>query len=61
LWLSGGENVCGRKTRYPTATLWELEALRPEIVLLPDEPCPFSAEDLPEFYALDIPTASEDR
>src|ERR687889_688162 len=39
----------------------EVEALKPEGVLLPDEPYPFSAEDLAEFYALDIPAAREDR
>ena len=59
--MSGGENVCGGATRYPTVTLREIEALRPEVVLLPDEPYPFSAEDLPEFYALDIPAAKGDR
>jgi ABC-type Fe3+-hydroxamate transport system substrate-binding protein len=59
--VSGGENVCGFAPRYPTITLEEIEALRPEIVLLPDEPYPFSAEDLTEFYALDIPAAKEDR
>ncbi len=57
----GGENVCGGSTRYPIVTLEEVEALQPEVVLLPDEPYPFSAEDLPEFYALDIPAAREDR
>lgn len=59
--VSGGENVCGGSTRYPVVTLEEIEALRPEIVLLPDEPYPFSAEDLPEFYALNIPATKEDR
>ena len=59
--ISGGENVCVSATRYPTVTLREIEALRPEVVLLPDEPYPFSAEDLPEFYALDIPAAKGDR
>jgi ABC-type hemin transport system substrate-binding protein len=59
--MSGGENVCGGATRYPTVTLQEIEDLRPEVVLLPDEPYPFSAEDMPEFYALDIPAAKEDR
>jgi ABC-type Fe3+-hydroxamate transport system substrate-binding protein len=59
--MSGGENVCGRAARYPTVTLREIEALGPEVVLLPDEPYPFSAEDLPEFYALDIPAAKGDR
>lgn len=57
----GGENVCGGSTRYPVVTLQEIEALRPEVVLLPDEPYPFSAEDLPEFYALDVPAARSDR
>ena len=59
--VCGGENVCGGSTRYPVVTLEEVEALQPEVVLLPDEPYPFSAEDLPEFYALDIPAAREDR
>jgi ABC-type Fe3+-hydroxamate transport system substrate-binding protein len=59
--VSGGENICGRATRYPVVTLQEIEALQPEVVLLPDEPYPFSAEDLPEFYALYIPAAREDR
>ena len=59
--MSGGENVCGGATRYPTVTFREIEGLQPEVVLLPDEPYPFSAEDLPEFYALDIPAAKEDR
>jgi ABC-type hemin transport system substrate-binding protein len=58
---SGGENVCGSASRYPEVTLEDLEALRPEVVLLPDEPYPFSAEDLPEFYTLGIPAAKEDR
>jgi ABC-type Fe3+-hydroxamate transport system substrate-binding protein len=57
----GGENVCGDTARYPVVTLEEVEAMRPEIILLPDEPYPFSAEDLPEFYALDVPAARSDR
>ena len=56
----GGENVCGGYTRYPVLDLEEVEELRPEVVLLPDEPYPFSAEDLEEFYALDVPAARED-
>jgi ABC-type Fe3+-hydroxamate transport system substrate-binding protein len=59
--MSGGENVCGGAARYPTVTRQEIEELRPEVVLLPDEPYPFAAEDLPEFYALDIPAAKDDR
>ena len=57
----GGENVCGGSTRYPVFTLEEVEAAQPEIVLLPDEPYPFCAEDVEEFYALDIPAAHTDR
>ena len=60
LTMSGGKNVCGRVTRYPVISLEEIEALQPEVVLLPDEPYPFSAEDLPEFYALDIPATKRD-
>ena len=37
------------------------EEAQPEIVLLPDEPYPFSAEDLEDFYTLDIPAAHSDR
>jgi ABC-type Fe3+-hydroxamate transport system substrate-binding protein len=59
--VSGGENVCSGANRYPTVTLQEIEALKPEVILLPDEPYQFSAEDLPEFYALDVPAAKEDR
>ncbi len=59
--VCGGENVCGNERRYPVVPSEEIEALRPEVVLLPDEPYPFSAEDLPGFYALDIPAAREDR
>lgn len=57
----GGENVCGDFTRYPIVDLREVEDLEPEVVLLPDEPYPFSAEDLQEFYALNVPAAREDR
>ena len=46
----GGENVCGGSTRYPVVALEEVEAMQPEVVLLPDEPYPFSAEDLDLLY-----------
>lgn len=59
--VCGGENVCGGSMRYPVVGLKEVEELEPEVVLLPDEPYPFSAEDLAEFYTLDIPAAREDR
>ena len=57
----GGANVCGDMARYPVVTLGEVEAMQPDIVLLPDEPYPFSAEDLEAFYSLDIPAARSDR
>jgi ABC-type hemin transport system substrate-binding protein len=57
----GGENVFGSSLRYPTVTLEEIEAAGPEVILLPDEPYPFSAEDLEEFYSLWVPAAREDR
>jgi ABC-type Fe3+-hydroxamate transport system substrate-binding protein len=57
----GGENVCGNSTRYPIVTLEEVEAAQPEVILLPDEPYPFCAEDLEEFYGLDVPAADSDR
>lgn len=59
--LCGGENVFGDRMRYPVVTTAEIEARQPEIVLLPDEPYPFSAEDLPEFYAMDTPAVHSDR
>jgi ABC-type Fe3+-hydroxamate transport system substrate-binding protein len=57
----GGENICGELARYPVVMLEEIEAAQPEVVLLPDEPYPFSAEGLLEFCALDIPAAHSDR
>ncbi len=57
----GGENVCEGSTRYPVVDLGEVVDLQPEVVLLPDEPYPFSAEDLSAFLALDIPAVREDR
>ncbi len=57
----GGENVCGGSTRYPVSALEEVEEAQPEVVLLPDEPYPFCAEDIEDFYALDIPAARSDR
>lgn len=51
------EDVAGRDTRYPRVTLEEVTARAPELVLLPDEPHPFSEEDAEVFRALDIPAA----
>lgn len=47
----------GKDTRYPRITLDEVRAAQPEIVLLPDEPHPFSEADAARFRELDIPAA----
>ncbi len=52
------EKIEGRDTRYPRVTMDEVVARAPEIVLLPDEPHPFSEEDANVFRALPIPAAS---
>jgi ABC-type Fe3+-hydroxamate transport system substrate-binding protein len=57
----GGENCCSDATRYPIITLEDVEAAQPEVILLPDEPYPFSAEDLEDFHALDVPAIHADR
>lgn len=59
LTLCGGENVFAgvSRRRYPRVTLAEIEAARPELVLLPDEPYAFAQRDAQELGALDIPAA----
>ena len=39
----GGENVLADQQRYPELTMAELRALKPQLILLPDEPFPFDA------------------
>jgi len=51
------DEVGQRDVRYPRVTLDEVVARAPEIVLLPDEPHPFTEEDAAVFRALDIPAA----
>jgi ABC-type Fe3+-hydroxamate transport system substrate-binding protein len=51
------EKVGERDVRYPRVTLEEVVARRPELVLLPDEPHPFTEEDAAVFRGLDIPAA----
>lgn len=47
----GYVNVFGEHAeRYPHVALDELRATRPDVVLLPDEPYPFSAGDGPEVF-----------
>jgi ABC-type Fe3+-hydroxamate transport system substrate-binding protein len=49
--------VSDRDVRYPRITLNELVASAPELVVLPDEPHPFTDEDATTFRGLDIPAA----
>jgi ABC-type Fe3+-hydroxamate transport system substrate-binding protein len=51
------ERVAGRDVRYPRVTLDEVVARKPELVLLPDEPHPFTEADAQIFRGLDIPAA----
>jgi ABC-type Fe3+-hydroxamate transport system substrate-binding protein len=61
--LCGGENVFAShgERRYPRVTLAEIEAARPDVVLLPDEPYAFSARDAAELGALAMPAAANGR
>jgi len=52
------DQVAGRDVRYPRITLEEVVARAPDLVLLPDEPHPFSDEDAAVFRALGIPAAT---
>ncbi len=54
--LSGRE-IGQRDTRYPQVTLDEVVALAPELIILPDEPHPFSEQEADLFRALDVPAA----
>ncbi len=47
----------GRDVRYPRVTMDEVVGFAPELVLLPDEPHPFSDDDAEVFRALPIPAA----
>ena len=55
------ERTADRDVRYPRVTMEEVVARAPELVLLPDEPHPFSEEDANVFRAMDIPAAKNDR
>jgi ABC-type Fe3+-hydroxamate transport system substrate-binding protein len=52
------EKTAGRDTRYPRVTMDEVVSRAPELVLLPDEPHPFSEADAEVFRALAIPAAA---
>jgi ABC-type Fe3+-hydroxamate transport system substrate-binding protein len=51
------QRTADRDIRYPRVTLDEVVARAPEMVLLPDEPHPFTEADAQVFRGLDIPAA----
>lgn len=52
------ERVGDRDVRYPRVAIDEVVARAPELVVLPDEPHPFSDDDAAFFRSLDIPAAA---
>ncbi len=48
----------GRDVRYPRVTIDEVEARAPEVIVLPDEPHPFSEADAAVFRATKTPAAA---
>ena len=52
------DRVAGRDVRYPRVTLEEVEARAPELIVLPDEPHPFSDADAAVFLATKTPAAA---
>jgi ABC-type Fe3+-hydroxamate transport system substrate-binding protein len=51
------EKVAGRDVRYPRVTMEEVNLRAPELILLPDEPHPFSDADASIFHAEPTPAA----
>jgi ABC-type Fe3+-hydroxamate transport system substrate-binding protein len=49
------------RRRYPIVSLEEVEAARPEVILLPDEPYAFGPADAAALAALDLPAARSGR
>ncbi len=49
------DRVAGRDVRYPRVTLDEIAARAPALILLPDEPHPFTEADAAVFRALEAP------
>jgi ABC-type Fe3+-hydroxamate transport system substrate-binding protein len=61
--VCGGRNIFADRTeRYPTVTLDEVAALRPEVILLPDEPFRFRRAHVADFDAYpDVPAVRDGR
>lgn len=59
---SEDERHAARDRRYPRVSLDEMAARRPEVILLPDEPYPFSDADLPDFAPFaEVPAVRDGR
>jgi ABC-type Fe3+-hydroxamate transport system substrate-binding protein len=57
-----GERYTERDRRYPRITLEEMAALRPEVILLPDEPYVFSQADMADFMPFpEVPAVRDGR
>ena len=56
------QRTANRDRRYPRITLDEMAALRPDVILLPDEPYPFTEADRDNFLPFDtIPAVRQQR
>jgi ABC-type Fe3+-hydroxamate transport system substrate-binding protein len=53
--------IIGKDTRYPRISMAEVEAAKPDIILLPSEPFAFNESHIPIFQALDVPAAKHNR
>lgn len=53
------EKIAERDVRYPRVTMDEVVERSPELILLPDEPHPFSEKDADVFRALAVPAAKK--
>ena len=57
-----GERYTERDRRYPRITLEEMATLRPEVILLPDEPYVFSQADMADFMPFpEVPALRDGR
>jgi ABC-type Fe3+-hydroxamate transport system substrate-binding protein len=57
-----GSRYGERDVRYPRVTLEEMAALRPDVILLPDEPYVFTERDMDDFRPLtDVPAVQHGR
>lgn len=63
LGLAPAKPAAGRDQRYPRVTLEEIVSAQPEVILLPDEPYPFTQHDVEQMAHLfsTTPAARENR